>query len=64
MGHAVEINMAMVCSLHSERIENKGEEIIGCAQRGRRAGGRVPKRRKKGEGRGVRYEGQGVRVES
>ena len=43
---------------------NKGEEIRGCARRGRRAGGCVPKRRKKGEGRGVRYEGRGVGVES
>ena len=39
---------------------NKGEEIRGCARRGRCAGGRVPKRRKEGEGSG---SGTGTRHE-
>ena len=45
--HAMGIKSAMVHSLRSERRGNKGGKIRGWAQRGRRAGGRVPKRRKK-----------------
>ena len=63
MVHAVGISTARVRFLRERRRGNKGEER-GSARRGRRAGGRVTKRRKKGERRGVRYEGRGVRVES
>ena len=49
--HAVEIRSDMVCFLR-ERAEDKGEERRGgLARRGRRAGGHVPKRRKKGGGK-------------
>ena len=51
MVHAMGISTARVRFLREQRRGNKGEER-GSARRGRRAGGRVTKRRKKGERRG------------
>ena len=54
--HEVGKKSAMVCSLRElERWEDKGERR-GFTRWGRRAGGHVPKRRKKGGGRGVPVE--------
>ena len=62
--HAVGITRPWCVPCTSERMGNKGEEIRGCARRGRRAGGRVPKRRKKGEdgGSGTRDLALGSRA--
>ena len=56
IGHAVEIRSKTWCaSCTSGKGGNKGDER-GSAQRGRRAGGHVTKRRKKGKGKwGVWY---------
>ena len=58
------IRSDMVCSL-CEQAEDKGEERRGGSlDEGRRTGDRVPKRRKKGGGRGVRYGDEGMGFES